>query len=223
MKRTHYCGELTLDDGGREVVLVGWVQRRRDHGGLLFVDLRDREGLVQVVFNPAFSPKAHEVAKRARPESVVMVRGEVVPRPPGTENPQLKTGLIEVVAREAEIFNEARPPVFPIEDEIDTAEEIRLTYRFLDLRRPSLQRNLRIRHRVCQVARAFFDRHGFIEVETPVLTRSTPEGARDYLVPSRLYPGSFFALPQSPQLFKQLLMMSGLDRYFQIVKCFRDE
>ena len=223
MKRTHYCGELTPDHVGREVVLMGWVQRRRDHGGLIFIDLRDREGLVQVVFNPAHSPKAHEVAKRTRPEYVVMVRGRVIPRPPGTENPQLKTGSIEVVAEEAAILSEARSPVFPIEDDTDTAEEIRLAYRFLDLRRPFLQRNLRLRHRVYQAARAFFDRHGFIEVETPYLTKSTPEGARDYLVPSRLYPGQFFALPQSPQLFKQLLMVAGFDRYFQIVKCFRDE
>ncbi|MBI3990019.1 MAG: aspartate--tRNA ligase [candidate division NC10 bacterium] len=223
MKRTHYCGELREAHAGQEVVLMGWVQRRRDHGGLIFVDLRDREGIVQVVFNPEQEPSAHELAGKMRPEHVIAVQGTVALRPPGTENPHLQTGRIEVWAKGAEILSEAKPPVFPIEDEIETAEDVRLTYRFLDLRRFPLQRNLRLRHRVYQVVRAFLDRHGFIEVETPVLTRSTPEGARDYLVPSRLYPGSFFALPQSPQLFKQLLMVSGLDRYFQIVKCFRDE
>jgi len=223
MKRTHYCGELGLDHAGQAVTLMGWVHRRRDHGGLIFVDLRDREGVVQVVFNPDHEPSAHDVARRTRSEYVMAVGGKVVPRPEGTENPHLKTGAIEVLAEEAVILNEAKPPVFPIADDVETSEEVRLTYRFLDLRRPALQRNLRLRHQLYQAARSFFDRHGFIEVETPVLTRSTPEGARDYLVPSRLYPGAFFALPQSPQLFKQLLMVAGLDRYFQIVKCFRDE
>jgi aspartyl-tRNA synthetase len=202
---------------------MGWVHRRRDHGGLIFVDLRDREGIVQVVFDPEHGVEAYETARRLRSEYVIAVRGEVRRRPPGTENVDLKTGEVEVPAVEALILNEARTPVFPLDDDRPVSEELRLTYRYLDLRRSSLQENLRIRHRVYQVVRAFCDRHGFIEVETPALTRSTPEGARDYLVPSRLYAGQFFALPQSPQLFKQLLMVAGFDRYFQIVKCFRDE
>jgi aspartyl-tRNA synthetase len=199
------------------------VDRRRDLGGLIFVHLRDREGVVQVVFNPERFASAHECAKAMRPEFVVGVRGEVCARPPGTENPDLPTGAVEVVAQEAVILNEAKTPVFPIEDETDVSEDIRLTYRYLDLRRGPLQRNLRLRHQVYQVTRRYLDAQGFLEVETPVLTKSTPEGARDYLVPSRVNPGQFFALPQSPQLFKQLLMVSGFDRYFQIVKCFRDE
>jgi aspartyl-tRNA synthetase len=207
----------------KQVVLMGWVQRRRDHGGLIFVDVRDREGIVQTVFNPERQPVAHEVAHRMRSEFVVAVRGTVHPRPPGTENPSLPSGAIEVAVEEAWILSEAKPPVFAIEDESDVSEEIRLAYRYLDLRRPSMLRNLRLRHRSYQVVRDYLDGHGFIEVETPVLTRSTPEGARDYLVPSRLNPGQFYALPQSPQLFKQLLMVAGFDRYYQIVKCFRDE
>ena len=203
--------------------MMGWVHRRRDHGGLIFVDLRDREGIVQVVFDPEHGVEAYETARRLRSEYVIAVRGEVRRRPPGTENVDLKTGEVEVPAVEALILNEARTPVFPLDDDRPVSEELRLTYRYLDLRRSSLQENLRIRHRVYQLVRAFCDRHGFIEVETPALTRSTPEGARDYLVPSRLYAGQFFALPQSPQLFKQLLMVAGFDRYFQIVKCFRDE
>jgi aspartyl-tRNA synthetase len=202
---------------------MGWVQRRRDHGGLIFVDLRDREGIVQTVFNPELRPAAHEVARRMRSEFVVAVSGTVRARPPGTENAALPTGAIEIEVREAKILSEAKPPVFPIEEETDVAEEIRLAYRYLDLRRPPMLRNLRLRHRTYQAVRGYLDRHGFIEVETPVLTRSTPEGARDYLVPSRVYPGHFYALPQSPQLFKQLLMVAGFDRYYQIVKCFRDE
>jgi len=202
---------------------MGWVHRRRDHGGLIFVDLRDREGQVQVVFNPERGQEAYEVARRMRPEYVGAIRGRVAMRPPGTENPALDTGQVEILAEEARILNEARTPVFPIEEETAAAEEVRLTYRYLDLRRPSLQQNLRLRHRVYQVTRSFLDRNGFIEVETPVLTKSTPEGARDFLVPSRLSPGHFYALPQSPQLFKQLLMVAGFDRYFQIVKCYRDE
>jgi aspartyl-tRNA synthetase len=205
------------------VTLNGWVDRRRDLGGLIFVHLRDREGIVQVVFNPERFASAHECAKAMRPEFVVAVRGEVARRPPGTENPDLPSGQVEVVAHEAVILNEAKTPVFPIEDETDVAEDIRLAYRYLDLRRPPLQRNLQLRHRLYQVVRRYLDGQGFLEVETPVLTKSTPEGARDYLVPSRVNPGQFFALPQSPQLFKQLLMVSGFDRYFQIVKCFRDE
>ncbi|MEK6569213.1 MAG: aspartate--tRNA ligase, partial [candidate division NC10 bacterium] len=223
LARTEYCGRLDKSHLGMQVVLMGWVQRRRDHGGLIFVDVRDREGIVQTVFNPERYPEAHEVAHRMRSEFVVAVRGTVHPRPPGTENPSLPSGAIEVAVEEAWILSEAKPPVFAIEDESDVSEEIRLAYRYLDLRRPSMLRNLRLRHRSYQAVRGYLDRHGFIEVETPVLTRSTPEGARDYLVPSRLNPGQFYALPQSPQLFKQLLMVAGFDRYYQIVKCFRDE
>ena len=223
MKRSCYCGEVTAERVGQSVTLMGWVHRRRDHGGLIFVDLRDREGIVQVVFGSEHGAGAYEAAKKMRSEYVIAVTGQVRRRPPGTENPDLPTGEVEVPAVEAVILNEAKTPVFPLDEEHPVSEELRLTYRYLDLRRPSLQRNLRTRHRTYQVVRAFFDRGGFVEVETPVLTRSTPEGARDYLVPSRLYPGHFFALPQSPQLFKQLLMVAGFDRYFQIVKCFRDE
>ncbi len=221
--RSLYCGELRATHAGRGVTLNGWVDRRRDLGGLIFVHLRDREGVAQVVFNPERFPAAHETAKTMRSEFVVSVRGEVCRRPPGTENLNLATGEIEVVAQDAIILNDAKTPVFLIEDETDVAEDIRLAYRYLDLRRPPLQRNLFLRHRFYQVTRRYLDSQGFIEVETPVLTKSTPEGARDYLVPSRVNPGEFFALPQSPQLFKQLLMISGFDRYFQIVKCFRDE
>ncbi|MEE9521455.1 MAG: amino acid--tRNA ligase-related protein, partial [candidate division NC10 bacterium] len=217
MKRSYYCGEVTAAKVGETVTLMGWVHRRRDHGGLIFVDLRDREGIVQVLFGPEHGADAYENAKRVRPEYVVAVTGQVRRRPPGTENVHLKTGEVEVPVTHAVIYNEARTPVFPLDEERPVSEELRLTYRYLDLRRPLLQGNLRIRHRTYQVVRAFFDRHGFIEVETPVLTRATPEGARDYLVPARIYPGHFFALPQSPQLFKQLLMVAGLDRYFQVV------
>ena len=223
MRRNCYCGDVTAEKVGETVTLMGWAHRRRDHGGLIFVDLRDREGIVQVVFGPEYGRDAYETAKRVRSEYVIAVKGQVRRRPPGTENVHLKTGEVEVPAAEALILNEARTPVFPLDEERPVSEELRLTYRYLDLRRPSLQRNLWIRDQASQAVRAFFHRHGFIEVETPVLTRSTPEGARDYLVPARLYPGQFFALPQSPQLFKQLLMVAGLDRYFQIVRCFRDE
>lgn len=223
LKRTEYCGLLGPRHVGEPVVLMGWVHRRRDHGGLIFIDLRDREGVAQTVFNPEFHPEAHEVARRMRAEFVVAIRGRVQARPPGTVNTALLSGAIEVVVEEAQILNEAKPPVFPIEEQTDVAEEIRLTYRYLDLRRPSMLRNLRLRHKASQAVRGYLDRHGFVEVETPVLTRSTPEGARDYLVPSRLNPGEFYALPQSPQLFKQLLMVAGIDRYYQIVRCFRDE
>lgn len=222
-ERTHYCGAVRATDADRTVRLVGWVQRRRDHGGLIFVDLRDREGIVQVVFGPEVGAAAHEVARRLRAEYVVAVGGEVVRRPAGTENAALPTGQVEVRATTAEILNEARTPVFPIEEDSSVAEDLRLTYRYLDLRRPPLQRNLRLRHRAYQVVRRYLDAQGFLEVETPVLTKSTPEGARDYLIPSRVNPGTFYALPQSPQIFKQLLMVAGYDRYFQIVKCFRDE
>ncbi len=222
-ERTHNLGELRLESQGRDVTLMGWVHRRRDHGGLIFIDLRDREGLTQVVFYPAISPAAHELAHDLRSEYVIAVRGRVALRPEGTENPGLPTGAVEVQAQELRILNRSKTPVFPVEDDADAGEDLRLKYRFLDLRRPALQKNLRLRHRAVMAARRFLDEQGFVDVETPMLTRSTPEGARDFLVPSRLSPGQFYALPQSPQLFKQLLMVAGLDRYYQVVKCFRDE
>jgi aspartyl-tRNA synthetase len=222
-ERTVYCGQVKAAHGEKTVTLCGWVDRRRDLGGLIFVHLRDREGVVQVVFNPEKFPAAHRCAEEMRSEYVVAVRGEVRQRPPESVNPDLPTGAVEVLAHEAIILNDAKTPVFAIEDETSVAEDLRLAYRYLDLRRAPLQRNLRLRHRFYQVTRRYLDSQGFLEVETPVLTKSTPEGARDYLVPSRVNPGEFFALPQSPQLFKQLLMVAGFDRYFQIVKCFRDE
>ncbi|MCX8118279.1 MAG: aspartate--tRNA ligase [Desulfobacterota bacterium] len=222
-RRTDYCGELRRKDSGREVTLLGWVQKRRDLGGLIFIELRDRQGLVQVVFSPEASRQAHEKAQGLRSEYVVGVKGEVLLRPEGTANPKLPTGEVEVVARELKILNVSKTPPFLIEDEEGVGENTRLKYRYLDLRRPSLQRNLMLRHRLAKEVRAYFDRLGFLEIETPMLTKSTPEGARDFLVPSRLSPGHFYALPQSPQLFKQILMVAGYDRYFQIVRCFRDE
>jgi len=223
LKRTDYCGDLDKKDVNRNVTLLGWVQRRRDLGGLIFIELRDRQGIVQVVFNPEVSPGAHEKAQSLRSEYVMAVIGTVAERPKGTANPKLRTGEIEVLAKELKILNVAKTPPFPIEDEAEVAEETRLKYRYLDLRRPVLQRNLILRHRVAKEVRNYFDRLGFLEVETPMLFKSTPEGARDFLVPSRLSPGHFYALPQSPQLLKQILMVAGFDRYFQIVKCFRDE
>jgi len=223
LKRTDYCGNLDKKDVNREVVLLGWVQRRRDLGGLIFVELRDREGIVQVVFNPEMNPNAHDKAQSIRSEYVLGVEGTVVIRPEGTANPKLKTGEIEVIAKEVKILNISKTPPFLIEDEEEVAENTRLKYRYLDLRRPGLQKNMILRHKVGKEVRNYFDRLGFLEVETPMLTKSTPEGARDFLVPSRLSPGHFYALPQSPQLFKQILMVSGFDRYFQIVRCFRDE
>ncbi len=222
-KRSSYCGEVSQKDIGNKITLNGWVQRRRDHGGLIFIDLRDREGLVQLVFNPAEGGSVHEKAHELRSEHVIAVKGVVRHRPEGTENPALKTGLVEVAATELKLLNDSAPLPFMIEDETDVAETTRLKYRYLDLRRPSLQKKLILRHKVAMTTRNYLSERGFIELETPVLTKSTPEGARDFLVPSRLNPGSFFALPQSPQLFKQILMISGFDRYFQIVKCFRDE
>ena len=221
--RTHTCGQLTAADDGAEVCLMGWAQYRRDHGGLIFVDLRDREGLTQIVFSPEIAPKAHEDAHILRAEYVLAIRGTVRPRPEGMTNPNLVTGGIEVVVKEWKLLNTSKTPPFPIEDRTDAGENLRLAWRYLDLRRPRMQANLRLRHRVAQAIRRYLDEGGFIEVETPILTKSTPEGARDFLVPSRLNNGEFYALPQSPQLFKQLLMVGGFDRYFQIVRCFRDE
>lgn len=223
LKRTHRCGDLRSRDIGRKVVLMGWVQRRRDHGGLIFIDLRDRSGLVQLVFSQDVNTVAFEKAEAVRGEYVLAVAGTVAPRPQGTENPSLPTGRVDVPVEEVRILNRAKTPPFYIEDGIDVDENLRLRYRYLDLRRPEMQRNIELRHRAAKSVRDFLDRNGFLEIETPVLTKSTPEGARDYLVPSRLNPGKFYALPQSPQLFKQILMVAGLDRYFQIVRCFRDE
>ncbi|HZO83181.1 MAG TPA: aspartate--tRNA ligase [Candidatus Binataceae bacterium] len=221
-QRTDFCGALRAADAGREVALWGWVAARRDHGGLIFIDLRDREGIVQLVFNPAHDPAAHEVAGRARSEYYVAVRGKVVRRAEGTVNAELPTGEIEVAVCEARILNASQPPPFPIDGET-TAEDVRLRYRYIDLRRPAMQRNLRRRALAVKATRAFLDGEGFVEIETPILWRPTPEGARDYIVPSRVNPGRFFALPQSPQLLKQLLMVGGFDRYYQIARCFRDE
>lgn len=220
--RTHYCGQVneSLLDG--EVRLCGWVHRRRDHGGVIFIDLRDREGLVQIVFDPQ-SRDSFAIAERVRSEYVLQITGRVRMRPEGTENPHLATGRIEVLAGSVEILNAALTPPFTLDEDADVGEDVRLRYRYLDLRRPHMQRNLRLRYATARTLRRFLDEHGFMEVETPVLTRSTPEGARDYLVPSRTHQGSFYALPQSPQLFKQLLMVAGMDRYYQIVRCFRDE
>lgn len=222
-KRTIFCGDVTLEHTGKDVVLNGWVQKRRDHGGLIFIDLRDIRGIVQVVFNPESGGTVFKTAESIRNEFVLSVRGKVRKRPGGMVNPGMKTGQVEVAAVQVEILNEAKTPPIYIEDQLDADEAVRLRYRYLDLRRPALQRNLILRHRLAQRARKFLDGRGFFEIETPMLTRSTPEGARDYLVPSRVNPGKFYALPQSPQLFKQLLMVSGMERYFQIVRCFRDE
>ncbi len=222
-KRTHPCGVLRASDAGQMVTLMGWVHRRRDHGGLIFVDLRDRTGLVQCVFNPAESREAHRRAEELRGEYVVAVQGQVARRPAGTENPRLPTGEVEVHVGALRILNEARPLPFPIEDETEVDELTRLTYRYLDLRRPRMYRNFVIRDTIARATRDYLHRHGFVEVETPFLIRTTPEGARDFLVPSRLNRGHFYALAQSPQLFKQLLMVAGFERYFQIVRCFRDE
>ena len=221
LKRTHYCGALRATDAGRDVTVMGWVHRRRDLGKLLFLDVRDRAGLVQVVFNKEAKPEAHAKAEQARSEYVVAVEGKVVKREKA--NPEIPSGEIELVASKLYILNTAKTPPFPIEDEINAGEETRLRYRYLDLRRPKPHRNLALRHQIVLEMRKAMDEMGFIEVETPMLTRSSPEGARDYLVPSRVHRGQFYALPQSPQIFKQILMIAGLDRYFQIVKCFRDE
>jgi aspartyl-tRNA synthetase len=221
LKRTHYCGALRPSDDGRDAIIMGWVARRRDLGNLLFLDIRDRTGIVQVVFNKETQPEAHAKAEQARSEFVVAVEGKVIKRQ--KSNPELATGEVELVATKLHILNNAKTPPFQIEEEINAAEETRLRYRYLDLRRPKPHRNLVLRHRIILEMRKTMDEMGFIEVETPMLTRSTPEGARDFLVPSRVHHGQFYALPQSPQIFKQILMIGGLDRYFQIVKCFRDE
>jgi aspartyl-tRNA synthetase len=221
--RTHTCGELSETNIGELVVLNGWVDTRRDLGGVIFIDLRDRYGITQLVFEPHYNPEAHSQGGELRSEYVISIEGKVRRRPEGTENPQLPTGMIDVMVGKLLILNQAKTPPFPVKDNTELSEDVRLKYRYLDLRRPSVQRNILLRHRMYQIARKFFDENNFIEVETPVLMKSTPEGARDYLVPSRLHKGKFYALPQSPQQYKQLLMVSGLDRYFQIVKCFRDE
>jgi len=221
--RTHRCGELNKAHVGQTVVLNGWVQRRRDHGMVLFIDLRDRTGLTQVVFNAERNAAVHKAAHTLRSECVVSVTGQVMARPDESKNPNLPTGEIEVFVDAIEILNEAKTPPFVIEDDAEVTESIRLKYRYLDLRRPRMQKLLVMRHDITQAARGFLNGEGFLEVETPILTKSTPEGARDYLVPSRVNPGQFFALPQSPQLFKQVLMVSGVDRYYQIARCFRDE
>ena len=223
MRRTHRCGELRAENVGQRVVLQGWVHRQRDHGGLIFIDLRDRDGWTQVVFNPQLAPEAHEVASTVRSEYVIEVEGEVLHRPEGTVNPDIPTGDIELAANRIEVINPSLPLPFAIAEDGVVDEAVRLTYRYLDLRRPRMARNLILRHRITKAIRDFFDERGFLEVETPILTKSTPEGARDYLVPSRVHPNSFYALPQAPQQFKQLLMVAGVDRYFQIARCFRDE
>ena len=223
LKRTHNCGQLRAADIGTETVLAGWVQTRRDHGGLIFIDLRDRAGVTQIVFSVDSSAEAHKLAEGVRTEYVLAVRGKIFPRPEGTVNPNLPTGAVEVYIEELEILNKSKTPPFPLEDDTDASESLRLKYRYLDLRRPSLQNVLMTRHKITGLVRQFLDNEGFVDVETPILTKSTPEGARDYLVPSRVNLGKFYALPQSPQLFKQILMVSGFDKYYQIVKCFRDE
>ena len=223
LKRTHSCYELGVGNVGEEVTLMGWVLRRRDHGGVIFVDLRDRWGVTQVVFNPAVNEAVHAKAHDVRSEWVLAIRGRVEKRPPAMENPNLQTGAIEILVTELRILNTSKTPPFPLDEDVDVSENLRLKYRYLDLRRPEMAANLLFRHRAVQAVRNYLDTKNFIEVETPVLTKSTPEGARDYLVPSRVNAGKFYALPQSPQLFKQLLMVAGMDRYYQIVKCFRDE
>ncbi len=221
-KRTHYCGNVSVADVGSDVILFGWAQRRRDHGGVIFIDLRDREGIVQIVFNPEAGETVHGEAHKIRSEYVLAVRGKVRRRPEGMENPAIPTGQIEVMISDLEILNESKTPPFSFDEE-DISENVRLKYRYLDLRRPAIQKNLFLRSKLAIATRQYFNDNGFIEVETPFLGKSTPEGARDYLVPSRVNKGTFYALPQSPQIFKQLLMVSGFDRYFQIAKCFRDE
>ena len=223
LRRTHSCNELRADNLNQEVVLMGWVLRRRDHGGVIFIDLRDRRGITQVVFNPEFNSKVHAKAHQIRSEWVIAVRGTVYCRPEDMENAKLDTGAIEVLVNELLILNTSITPPFPLDEEVEISDNLRLQYRYLDLRRPEMYENLIKRHKAVQAARIYLDQNNFLEIETPMLTRSTPEGARDYLVPSRVNQGKFYALPQSPQLFKQLLMIAGMDRYYQVVRCFRDE
>lgn len=222
-KRTHLCGALTADDIGKEVVLMGWVMRRRDHGNLIFIDLRDRDGLAQIVFDPDLAPDAHKKAEGVRNEFVLAVKGKVIARPDGTVNPNLKTGQIEIQVSKSKLLNRSKPLPFTLDEYVEVAENLRLKHRYLDLRRPTLQNNMILRSKVNQITRTYLTGNNFLEIETPFLTKSTPEGARDFLVPSRINQGCFYALPQSPQLFKQILMVSGFDRYFQVVRCFRDE
>jgi aspartyl-tRNA synthetase len=223
LKRTHYCGQLGLNHEGQSIIISGWVNSYRDHGNLVFIDLRDRTGLVQVVFDPEKQPEAHKGSRSLRCEWVVTVCGTVRPRGAGLENPKLATGKIEVLATELVVLNVAKTPPFEIDAANQVGEEIRLQHRYIDLRRSVMQEKLAVRHRVTKITRVYIDENGFWEIETPMLGKSTPEGARDFLVPSRLVRGAFYALPQSPQLFKQILMVAGTDRYFQIVRCFRDE
>ena len=223
LKRTHNCGEFRKTDVGQDVTVAGWVKSYRDHGNLVFIDLRDREGLVQLVFDPEIQPETHKIARHIRCEWVIAASGKVRPRTEGMENPKMATGAIEISIENLQVLNQAKTPPFEIDAAETINEELRLVYRYLDLRRGDMQKNLRVRHKVAKIVRDYFDQNGFWEIETPFLGKSTPEGARDYLVPSRLYKGSFYALPQSPQLFKQILMVAGTDKYFQIVRCFRDE
>src|SRR6185369_16571584 len=222
-KRSGYCGELTAKQVGQEVVLMGWVAKRRDHGGLIFVDLRDRDGIAQIVFDPERSPAAHGKAETARNEYVLAVKGTVALRPEGTINPKMKTGEVEILVNECKLLNPSKALPFTLDGFVDVNENIRLKYRYLDLRTGTLQGNLVLRSKVAQLTRSYLTDNGFLELETPFLTKSTPEGARDFLVPSRINQGQFYALPQSPQIFKQILMISGFDKYFQVVRCFRDE
>jgi aspartyl-tRNA synthetase len=223
LRRTHTCGELRAAHAGQKVLLMGWVHRRRDHGAVIFIDLRDREGLTQAVFHEEIDPAVHQRAEEVRSEYVIAVEGSVKQRSPETVNPNMVTGEIEVVASKIWILNESRTPPFPVEEEAGVSEDVRLKYRYVDLRRPRMQRNIILRSKISFAVREFLYSQGFLEIETPFMTRSTPEGARDYLVPCRVQPGTFYALPQSPQIFKQILMVSGFDKYFQIVRCFRDE
>ena len=223
LRRTHHCNELGINDVGNTVTLMGWVLRRRDHGGVIFIDLRDRQGITQVVFNPEINPEVHAKAHRLRSEWVLAIQGRVEPRPGEMANSKLVTGEIEVLADELRILNTSETPPFPLDEDTEVSENLRLQYRYLDLRKPEMAANLITRHHAVQAVRNYLNDNGFLDIETPMLTKSTPEGARDYLVPSRVNAGRFYALPQSPQLFKQLLMMAGMDRYYQIVKCFRDE